>query len=254
MSFSGPVPSPAPQTSPLVVLVTGAARGIGFELVQQYLAAHPSNTVFAGVRNPDSASALAQLAAAHPTRLHILPMDVSDTSSVQSTLQLVQAHTSHIDLLINNAGQLGDPSSQNPLTATPEQFLSVLTTNVVGVQLVTQTFLPLLLHSAVGGKVGNITSRLGSNAFANRQGPKLSYGVSKAALNYLTSAWKFAAPAVVFLALHPGWVATEMGSSLGKAPVQPHESAQAIRYQLSEKDISHSGEFVDVVSGSIIPY
>ena len=253
MSFTGAVPSPAPQASPLSVLVTGAARGIGFELVHQYLQAHPSNVVFAGVRDPEAAPALIRLAAAHPTTLHVIPMDVSNADSVQASLHLVQAQVDHLDHVINNAGQLGDPSSHNPLTATPAHLLFLFTTNVVGAQLVTQTFLPLLLRSPQP-KVANVTSRLGSNAFANRQGPKLGYGVSKAALNYLTTAWRFAAPEVTFLALHPGWVATEMGSSLGKAPVQPHEAAQAIRYYISEKTISNSGEYVDVVSGSIIPH
>ena len=54
-----------------------------------------------------------------------------------------------------------------------------------------------------------MSSALGSNAFANAFGaPTVSYGLSKAALNYLNTAFRYAEPNVTFLSIHPGWVAT----------------------------------------------
>ena len=202
VSFVGPVPTPRPQSAPLTALITGAARGIGFELVRQYTAAFPGNVVFAGVRNPEKAEALRAFAASHPA-VRIIALDVDSEDSIRASVGAVQAVADHVDVLINNAGILGETDGYDPATASAASILQTFTTNVLGTLLVTQAYLPLLQRAA-HPKVGNISSRLGSNAFAVRQGPKLSYGMSKAALNYLTTTLKHAAPTVTFLAIHPG--------------------------------------------------
>ena len=128
--------------------------------------------------------------------------------------------------------------------------------NVVGQLLVTQAYLPLLRQSTVGGKVINVSSALGSHTYAAVFGkPTVSYGLSKAALNFLTTVFRHAVPEVTFICVHPGWVDTDMGRGSGGAPpTQTKDCAQAMRYYVAEKGIKDSGLFLDIPSGQPIPF
>jgi NAD(P)-dependent dehydrogenase (short-subunit alcohol dehydrogenase family) len=256
MSTSKPsVPTPKPQTTPLTVLITGASRGIGFELVRQFTAAHPHNVVIAGVRDPhgDTVKALNTFAAQH-NNVHIIPLDVNSEQSIRQSVDKVQSLSPHVDVLINNAGVYGKEYN-DPLKATPSQFSSILQTNLIGPFTVIQSYAPLLQLSS-SPKVVNVSSSIGSNVKAKGYGrPLLSYGVSKAGLNYLTTVFAKALPQVTVLAVHPGWVATDMGRGGGEEPpVQPSDAVQAMRYYIAEKGTENSGEFLDIMTGEVIPY
>ena len=252
LTFKGPVPVPATQTHGLTILVTGAGRGIGFELVQQYAAAHKANVIFAGVRDPNTAQV--KLLSSIPN-VHIVIIDVSDEQSVRSSVKEVSSVADRLDILIANAGIYGEASAADPTTVSVKDFTAVFQTNVVGVLLTIQGYLPLLRKSDEP-KVATVSSALGSNQFVNAFGkPTTSYGVSKAAVNYLTSAFRYAAPEIAFFSLHPGWVDTDMGKGNGGAPpTKVSDSAQAIRYYVNERDLSHSGEFIDTMTGDLTPY
>ena len=251
-AFSGPVPVPAAQASPLRVLITGASRGIGLELVKQYAAAHPQNVVIAAVRDPSGAAI--QTAAAGFRNVHVVQLDVDSEASIQKSVEQVKRITPSLDVLFNNAGILGDDKAADPLTVTAQQLQAVFQTNVTGVLLTTQLYLPLLRQSP-HPKVINVSSLLGSNGAANLMGkPTAAYGLSKAALNYLTTAFRYAEPKVTFLSIHPGWVQTDLGNALGAAPTEIGHSAQAIRYYTAEKSAASSGEFLDVPSGKPIAF
>jgi NAD(P)-dependent dehydrogenase (short-subunit alcohol dehydrogenase family) len=251
-TFPGAVPLPKPQTIPLTILITGGGRGLGCVLVQQYANAHKDNVILAAVRNPNTARHLSDFAALH-ANVHIVPMDVADEDSVRASVASVSKVTDHLDLLINNAVIIG---AADALTVNREMFNDVLNTNVAGVLSTIQAYLPYLRRSTSSPKVINISAAGGSNVFANRAGPTwFSYGVSKAALNYLTSCIRLQVPDVTFLALHPGWVNTEGGASTGGVPpTAPSDSVQALRYYIAEKGKEHSGEFIDVCTGEIVPY
>jgi NAD(P)-dependent dehydrogenase (short-subunit alcohol dehydrogenase family) len=252
MSMVGPVPVPKPQTTPLTVVITGASRGLGYELVVQYATAHKDNVIIAGVRNP-SAEALKPFSA--HSNIHIVHLDVADESSIRASVKEVERFTDHVDVLINNAGIFGGAEGVDPTTATAAQLVEVFNVNVVGVVLTTQAYLPLLRKSSAP-KVINVSSGMGSNELVNVLGrPVLAYGMSKAALNYATSAFRYAEPKVTFLAISPGWVETDMGKANGgKPPVSPSDSIKAIRYYIGEKTAANSGEFFDVMSGKLIAY
>ena len=253
VGFAGAVPVPQPQSSPLHVLVTGASRGIGLELVKQYSTAYEKNVVFAGVRNPSTATELKAFASQH-SNVHIIALDVDSEDSIHDSVKVVEKVTDRLDILINNAAVAGDAQSMNPLTLTGKVLTSILNTNVVGVLLVTQTYLPLLKRST-GAKVVNVSTGLGSNALANAMGVTFAaYGTSKAALNYLSTVFRYTVPDVAFLTLSPGWVDTDMGSAANKAPTKVEDSVQAIRYYVAEKTIKNSGEYFDTMNGSAIPY
>ena len=258
-TFSGPVPVP---TAPVAVrvLVTGASRGLGLELARQYAAARADNVVFAAVRSVDqacssSSSALAALAAAHPN-VHIVPLDVADEASIRSSAQYVGRLTERLDVLINNAAIVGEPAARDALTCSTAQLAAVFHTNTAGPLTVVQTYLPLLLRcSSPCATVLNVSSAAGSNALLGSYGaPNLSYGLSKAALVYVTGVLRYAVPTVAFLAVSPGWVDTDMGNARAKAPTTVSDAAQAIRYYIEVKGLNDSGQFFDTMTGNSIPY
>jgi len=251
LTFSGPVPVPSPQSTPLSILITGASRGIGYTLVRQYAEAHPQNIVLAGVRDPSSQQI--QHYASQHKNVHIIHLDVNDVKNIQQSVSSVRLFTDHIDVLINNAGTMGEG---DPKIVTQQEMIRVFQTSVIGPLSVTQSYLPLLHASTVGAKVIQVSSSLGSNQYANALGmPFISYGTSKAALNYVNTVLKSSFPDITFLSIHPGWVDTDMGNEAGSTPpTKPQDSAQAIRYYIQNKSKANSGEYLDTMTGNQIPY
>ncbi|TFJ95994.1 MFS transporter [Platysternon megacephalum] len=145
------------------VLVTGANRGIGLELVKQLVRKpNPPGWIFATCRDPEGARAqeLKNLASKHPN-LVILQLEATDPESIQATAKKAEAHLggSGLNLLINNAGVMPESTLES---ATAADMLAVYKINVVGPMLVTQfnskdkrtqsvslqAFLPLLKKAA----------------------------------------------------------------------------------------------------------
>src|SRR5512141_2940515 len=83
------------------ILVTGANRGLGLELVRQCL--ERGDRLFAGCRKPEEASELRSLQAEMPERLSILRLDVTSETSLQQAQAIVEAETGRLDVLFNNA-------------------------------------------------------------------------------------------------------------------------------------------------------
>lgn len=92
-----------------VWVVTGASRGIGTEFVKQILSSD-GHQVVAGARTPDTATVLQDLLRQYPGRLHIIPLDVASTTSIQDAARQVSQlqGISGVDYLINNAA-VSDP-------------------------------------------------------------------------------------------------------------------------------------------------
>jgi NAD(P)-dependent dehydrogenase (short-subunit alcohol dehydrogenase family) len=237
----------------LNILITGASRGIGFGLVQQYAAAHAQNQVFAGVRSVSTAIELTSFSQQHPN-VHIIPLDVSETESVLASVSHVKrSGVDHIDLIINNAAVWG---VSDPLKATAADLVETYTTNVVGPLLVVQSYLSLLQKSTQA-KVINVSSFVGSNAHITTI-PQVatSYGTSKAALNYLNTLLAHSFPQILFLSISPGWVDTDMGNGTGgKPPTTIKDSVSGIRYYIEQKNATQNqGEFLDIMTGKSIPF
>ncbi|GAB4823856.1 hypothetical protein N2152v2_010902 [Parachlorella kessleri] len=193
-----------------VYLVTGASRGIGLTLVSSLVG--KGQTVVATARDPDNASQLKDLASQNASRLHIVKLDVSQPSTFASTTdQIKKAGFHHLDVVINNAGVLGEVK---PLGEVTEQVLhDVYQTNTIGPFLFTQELKKAGLIGQPGTVVLNISSVLGSieaNIFPGW--PGFEYRASKAALNILTKHLDtaLAKENVAVAAIHPGYVRTEM--------------------------------------------
>lgn len=227
-------------------LVTGANRGLGLEFTRQLLAR--GDRVIATCRQPGRAHALNQLVGEHPGRLHLLPLDVAAPKShaeLVRELPLVlggpdgDAPDARLDLLINNAGVLHSGERFGKVAAATLD--DSLRTNATGPFLLTQALAPLL---ADGARVANLSSELGSIAGKDAFRTP-SYSISKAALNMATAllARALVERGIVVLALHPGWVQTDMGGS--GADVAPEDAAAALLRVVERADAGDSGRFLN---------
>ena len=221
-------------------LVTGANRGLGLEFVRQLLAR--GDRVVATCRHPGKATALNALAGEHPGRLHVLPLDVADPRAItelQRELALLADDDERLDLLVNGAGVLhsGERFGRVGAANLDDSFR----TNAMGPFLLTQAMAPRL---ADGARVANITSQLGSIANTARFGTP-SYNISKAAQNMATAllAAALRERGVVVVALHPGWVQTDMGGA--GATVTPSDSVAGLLRVIDKSKASDSGRFLD---------
>lgn len=229
-------------------LVTGANRGLGLEFVRQLLA--DGARVVATCRHPGKATALNTLVAEHPGHLKVLPLDVADARSREELVRewpLAAGEDARIGLLINNAGVLHSGERFGTLTA--DTLDDSLRTNVTGPLLLTQALAPLLRD---GARVANLSSQLGSIANTTRFGTP-SYAISKAALNMATVqlAHALRARGIVVVALHPGWVRTDMGGA--QASETPEASVTGLRAVIDGLGPDDSGRFLDW-TGAALPW
>ncbi|KAL7277026.1 hypothetical protein ACG7TL_008870 [Trametes sanguinea] len=241
-------------TRPTTWLVTGASRGIGFELVRQ-LVASPQNLVVAACRNPDKATALKALKDSAKGTLHIIQLDVSDFDSIRASVKQAQPILGDIglDYLVNNAGipTIVDQALRDTaFSLDPEDLLRILRTNAAGPAVVSQVYLPFVEkgHKKV---ILHISSTLGSLHHAVERVTGTSYSMSKAALNMLTLKQKAERPDITFITMCPGWVRTELGGK--EADLEPEESIAGILKVISSVTNADSGKYLRY-NGEEIPW
>ena len=228
-------------------LVTGANRGLGLEFVRQLLAR--GDHVVATARQPGRATALNALAGEHPGRLHVLPLDVASGRSREELLRELPLvlEDRRLGLVVNNAGVLrgGERFGQ---VAEADLETSVRT-NALGPFLLVQALAGLL---ADGGVVANMSSEIGSIAL-RRQFRTPSYAIGKAAQNMGTGllAQALQPRGIRVVALHPGWVRTDMGGE--RAPALPAEAVAALLAVLDRLGPADSGLFLDP-EGTVLPW
>jgi len=206
------------------VLVTGADKGLGLALVERFL--HANDLVVAGVHT--SATALEQLFARLGRQAILVALDVSDMESVRQAAREVARQIPHLDILINNAAIYPHrpvlPLEQEDFTnGHLERTMNV---NAFGPLRVTQQFLPLL-EKGQRKIIVNVSSEAGSISNCWRTS-EFAYTMSKAALNMQSKILQnyLGARGYKILAIHPGWMRTEMGGP--DADIDPAEAAEGI--------------------------
>jgi NAD(P)-dependent dehydrogenase (short-subunit alcohol dehydrogenase family) len=238
------------MSSTEIYVITGANRGIGLELTRQALAR--GHRVIAGARVKNLTPELTALAAQETGRCTVIDLDVQSDASVASfTTEVSRAfgpETSHVDVLINNAGIFRKDDTSASETS-PVCLLETFNTNAVGPARVTQALLPLLKR-ALRPRVVHITSKMGSIT-DNSSGGSVAYRMSKTALNMYMTNLALEEKGVITLALHPGWVKTAMGGV--QAPLSPEASADGLLRLIEEAKSTSSGKFLDY-AGREIPW
>jgi NAD(P)-dependent dehydrogenase (short-subunit alcohol dehydrogenase family) len=219
------------------VVITGASRGIGLELTRQYLVR--GDSVHAAVRTPDSARALATLAASD--RLAIDACDIAVDASVHAFSDLVRAP---VDLLINNAGVRRKDGEDDFEQFDLEDAVRAYQVNALGALRVTRALLPVLRRSG-RAKIVNLSSGLASIE-NNASGGGYAYRMSKAALNMATRsmAHDLRADGIAVFALSPGWVRTDMGGP--DAPLSAADSVRELVGTIDRLTLEHTGGFFDL--------
>lgn len=237
----------AASPHPRRVLVTGASRGLGLEFVRQLLAR--GDAVVAACRRPADAEALVRLAAAHPDRLRVLPLELTDPASRAALLAALQSDWGALDLLVNNAGVLASGERFGQLDAAT--FRAAFETNTLAPLLFAEAASPLLAkgHAPV---VAYLSSVLGSIA-STQSFSTPSYAVSKAALNMAVrlAAIPMAEQGVRSVALHPGWVKTDMGGP--SAPLDAPVSVAGMLRVIDTLPADARGDFIDY-RGETLPW
>ena len=214
------------------VLLIGASRGIGFELARQYIA--DGWRVIATARSDKGLASLKALGA------QTLRLDVANPAS-NSGLSW-QLDGEKIDLAIYVAGVGDRDTAASPPTR--EKFDLLMHTNAMGPMMVLPQIAPMLVQSA--GTFAVISSHFGSLTLTETSMAVL-YRMSKAALNMYIRCAQHDFPEIGCVALHPGWVQTDMGGP--QAPVKVQDSAASLRQTLesvrTQRDPKHRGAFLN---------
>jgi NAD(P)-dependent dehydrogenase (short-subunit alcohol dehydrogenase family) len=214
------------------VLLIGASRGIGFELARQYV--EDGARVIATARSDEGLARLKALGA------ETLRLDVANPAS--NTSLAWQLDGEKIDLAIYVAGAMDRASASTPPTR--DSFDAVMHTNVMGAMQVLPQIVPMVQEAQ--GVIACISSIMGSLQ-ETTSGNAALYRVSKAALNMVVRCTQAEQPGITVLAIHPGWVQTDMGGAA--APLTPEHSASSLRQTLSQvleqRDPKHRGAFLN---------
>jgi NAD(P)-dependent dehydrogenase (short-subunit alcohol dehydrogenase family) len=210
------------------VLIVGASRGIGLELVRQYRAA--GDRVVATARQEDGLQRIRDLAAL------ALALDVNNLASVNGLVRRLDGE--QFDVIVYVAGVLtrGDAG----LPPSQEDFDLVMQTNVLAPMRVLPTMVDVL---APQGKLALLSSRMGSVALRTN-GSDWLYRASKAAVNSVVKDMSFALQGKgVCVTMHPGWVRTDMGGP--NADLSVEQSVSDIRATLAGLTLSSNGSFLN---------
>jgi len=205
-------------------LVTGADRGLGRALVEG-LAAR-GWTVFAGLLAPE------REAPSLPPGVRPVPLDVRSDVSVQAAARTVGARTDALDLVINNAGILGDFTKSIHDQLDFEDMKATYDVNALGALRVAEALWPLLRRGS-GPRLVSISSEAGSFDQTRSQDRRIRYGycMSKSALNaaMLILGNSGREDGVAVTLLEPGWIRSYMhGEKNLRATLEPEEAAADI--------------------------
>lgn len=215
------------------VLITGANRGIGLEMVKLY--ADRGDTVLACCRNASDAEALNAVSG----DVEVIEVQVSDGASVASLAGVLGDRA--VDVLINNAGMYGPASEQQSAYAMDfEGWAETFEVNTMAPVRVMQALMSNLKASN-SARVVTITSQMG--ALSLDMPVAYAYCTSKAALNKFMkmAALELSKEGINVCVIHPGWVQTDMGGP--NADITPAESAEGIVSTIDGLNAETNGSF-----------
>ncbi|MFD9950507.1 SDR family oxidoreductase [Nonomuraea sp. NPDC059023] len=196
-------------------LITGANKGIGFEIAR--LLGERGVTAVVGARDEERGRAAAGRIGQPYVRL-----DVTDAASVRAAAKWLEEEYGTLDILVNNAGIVVAQEDPRPSATEAAVLRQVYETNVLGVVTVTNAMLPLL-RRAPAGRIVNMSSELGSLSRAiDPDDPLyphnyLAYNSSKSALNMVTISYakELMDTPIKVNAANPGYCATDLNGHTG---------------------------------------
>lgn len=241
------------------VLITGAGRGLGLEMVRQYAA--DGWQVIATARDPSKATGLAALALQSGSRIRVEALDVANHATIDALAAKLHEGGAPlpIDVLINSAGTMGSGNfAREGITfgkfgrsdfADWEQVFRV---NVIGPMKMAEAFVAHVAASEQR-RIASLTSIIGSIE-KNTIGGLYAYRATKAALNAVMRSMAIdlgRKHRIVAAPIHPGWVRTDMGGP--RADIDAPTSVAGIRQVIASLDASRAGRFW-MYDGSELPW
>ncbi|MEU7425554.1 SDR family NAD(P)-dependent oxidoreductase [Streptomyces sp. NPDC040750] len=229
-----------------IALVTGANKGIGYEIAAGLGAL--GWRVGVGARNEERREAAVTKLRETGVDAFGVPLDVTDDASVDAAVALIEGRAGRLDVLVNNAGITGS-APQMPTTVDPATVRAAVETNVIGVIRVTNAMLPLLRRSA-SPRIVNMSSSVGSLTLQSAPGAEMgpisvAYSPSKSFLNAVTVQYvrELRDTNILINAACPGFCATDLNDFRGvRTPAQG--AAIAIRLAALPDD-GPTGRFFD---------
>jgi len=236
-----------------IALVTGANKGIGYEIAAG-LGALGWRTGVGARDDGRREAAVAKLRAAGVDAFGV-PLDVTDDASVTAAARLIEEEAGGLDVLVNNAGLTGG-MPQQPTTVDPDVVRTAVETNVIGVIRVTNAMLPLLRRSA-SPRIVNMSSSVGSLARQSVPGAQTgpisaAYAPSKTFLNAVTVQYakELSDTNILINAGCPGYCATDLNGFRG---VRTSEQGAAIAIRLATlPDDGPTGGFFE--DAGVVPW
>jgi NAD(P)-dependent dehydrogenase (short-subunit alcohol dehydrogenase family) len=244
------------------VLITGANKGIGFEVARQL--GGRGFLVVVGARRPEAGQkAVTELMRGGGFdklttdgfdrlttggfdklttggRAQLLEIDVASAASIAGAAKQLATLVDHLDVLVNNAGILEDGKA-TALDVEAEVVRRTFETNTLGPLLVTQAVMPLLLRAPDGARIINVSSGAGALGEMTSWAP--AYSISKTALNAVTRQFAAALRSrhIAVNSVCPGWVRTGMGGA--NAPRSVPQGADTIVWLATEAPLTLTGGF-----------
>ena len=224
-----------------IALVTGANKGIGFEVARDL--ARKGFHVFLGARNTKAGEAAAEKLRKEGEKedygeITFLKIDVSKPDSIRRAAEEFSRKSDRLDTLVNNAGILLD-DDKDVLMVAPEIFETTLRTNTLGALVVSQAFVPFLKKSDAP-RIVNVSSG-GGQLTDGADGWAPAYCISKTALNGVTAQLATALPKFAVNSVCPGWVQTDMGGANATRSVG--EGATGIVWLAVDAPQNETGKF-----------
>lgn len=213
-----------------VALITGANKGLGFEMARQL--GQAGVTVVVAARDAQKGEAAAEKLRSEGVDAHFLKLDVTNKADYAPAASFLEEKFGKLDILINNAGISAEAFGSGAASTTKEAIIhQTFETNFFAPIALTQVLLPLIKKSDAG-RIVNMSSILGSQTLhADPNSPiynfkQLSYDASKAALNSFTIhlAYELKDTKIKVNSAHPGWVKTDMGTDA--APMEIPEGGK----------------------------
>jgi len=217
------------------ILITGCNRGIGLELTKHFSKANYK--IHACCRTPETSGELQSLASSN-SNITIHKLDVSNHNEIEQLAKTLKGEA--IDILLNNAGIYGKtPASFGNIDY--KNWEEVFKINTIAPMKMAESFIDNIVASDLK-IIANISSKVGSIA-DNSSGGSYTYRSSKTALNMVTKSLSvdLADKGITAIALHPGWVKTDMGGP--NALIDTKKSVSGLAAIILSTDLSKSGKF-----------
>jgi len=220
-----------------IALVTGANRGIGFEIARQ-LGIKGIHVLVSG-RNREKVEGVADLMKKDDLKVTPLVLDVTDPENIDRIFRFITDTFGRLDILVNNAA-IFLSKDRNGLDTEASVIEDTFNTNVIGPFRIKQRAIPIMRRHHYG-RIVNLSSRMG--AINEMSGGYPGYRISKTALNAMTKilAAEVRGENILINSMCPGWVKTEMGGQ--NAPRTPEKGAETAVWLAMLPDNGPNGKF-----------